>query len=68
MSGEALRSTYAIYVERSSVWASSRHRAVQPVGMTATVMRRPHSGQKRGGSSARPHPGHWVDGLPQPVQ
>ena len=31
-------------------------------------MRLPHSGQKRGGSSARPHPGHSVPGLPQPVQ
>jgi hypothetical protein len=33
-----------------------------------TVIRRPHSGQKRGGSNARPQPGHSVEGLPQPVQ
>jgi hypothetical protein len=45
-----------------------RQRAVQPVGITLTVMRRPHSGQKRGGSSARPQPGHSLVGLPQPVQ
>jgi hypothetical protein len=31
-------------------------------------MRRPHSGQKRGGSSARPQPAHSVEALPQPVQ
>ena len=31
-------------------------------------MRLPHSGQKRGGSSARLHPGHSEEGLPQPVQ
>ena len=46
----------------------SRQRATHPVGITVTVIRRPHSGQKRGGSSARPHPGHSVEGLPQPVQ
>ena len=54
--------------ERSSGWESSRQRATHPVGITVTVIRRPHSGQKRGGSSARPHPGHSVLGRPQPVQ
>jgi len=53
-------------VDRSSGW--SRQRATQPVGITVTVRRRPHSGQKRGGSRARPHPGHAVAGRPQPVQ
>jgi hypothetical protein len=38
------------------------------VGITLTVMRRPHSGQKRGGSSARLQPGQTFVGLPQPVQ
>jgi hypothetical protein len=55
-------------VECSSGWAVSRQRAIQPVGITVTVIRRPHSGQKRGGSNARPQPGHSVVGLPQPVQ
>jgi hypothetical protein len=55
-------------MEWRSGWPESRQRAVQPVGMTATVMRRPHSGQKRGGSSARPQPGHSVAGFPHPVQ
>jgi hypothetical protein len=55
-------------MEWSSGCSESRQRAVQPVGMTATVMRRPHSGQKRGGSSARLQPGHSVVDLPQPVQ
>jgi hypothetical protein len=55
-------------VEWSSGWPESRQRAIQPVGITVTVMRRPHRGQKRGGSKARPHPAHSVDGLPQPVQ
>ena len=45
--------------------AAARH---QPVGITFTVIRRPHSGQNRGGSRARPHPGHSVVGFPQPVQ
>jgi hypothetical protein len=36
--------------------------------MTVTVKRRPHSGQKRGGSSARSQPAHSASDLPQPVQ
>ncbi len=57
-----------VQAERSSWCASSRQRATHPVGTTVTVMRRPQSGQKRGGSRARPHPGHAVVGRPQPVQ
>jgi hypothetical protein len=53
-------------VDRSSAW--SRQRAIQPVGVTDTAMRRPQSGQKRGGSRSRPHPGHSVVDRPQLVQ
>ncbi len=49
-------------------WASSRQRATQPVGTTVTVMRRPQSGQKRGGSNSRAQPWQSVEGRPQPVQ
>jgi hypothetical protein len=52
--------------DRSSAW--SRQRAIQPVGVTETVMRRPQSGQKRGGSRSRLHPGHSAVGRPQLVQ
>jgi len=33
-----------------------------------TTSRRPHSGQWRTGSKARPHPAQTVEGRPHPVQ
>jgi hypothetical protein len=50
----------------SSPW--SRQRATQPVGATFTVIRLPHWGQNRGGSSARPQPAQSAVGRPQPEQ
>jgi len=47
-------------------WVTQR--ADQPVGVTATVSRRPQAVQNRGGSSGRPHPAQASVGRPQPSQ
>jgi hypothetical protein len=51
----------------SSTTPCSRHRALQPVGVTRTAIQVPQIGQKWGGSF-RLHPAHSAEDFPQPVQ